>query len=51
MTYYISPTRGNDNNTGKTTGSPWQHYPCCPGAIGNAAAHTPVAGDVYHILS
>ena len=48
-TYYIS-TSGSDNNTStqaQSQSTPWAHVPGQSGAVNNAAAYVPVAGDKF----
>ncbi len=46
-TFYIDNTSGNDSNNGTSKATPWKHLKCMVGSAGNAAAHTPVAGDQF----
>jgi len=43
--YFIDYANGSDSNTGTTEASPWQHAPGFANAGGNAAKHTPGAGE------
>ena len=43
--YFIDYANGNDSNSGATESTPWQHVPGMANASGNAAAHTPAAGE------
>lgn len=43
--YFIDYANGSDSNSGTTESSPWKHAPGFANATGNAAAHTPAAGE------
>jgi hypothetical protein len=43
--YFIDYVGGNDTNSGTTEAAPWQHAPGMANATGNAASHTPTAGE------
>jgi hypothetical protein len=43
--YFIDYAGGSDNNSGTTEAVPWQHAPGMANATGNAASHTPTAGE------
>lgn len=48
--YYIDPTSGLDTRTSaqaKSKSTPWAHLPCMLSATSNAAAYSPVAGDIF----
>lgn len=44
---YFVAANGSDSNNGTSESTPWAHLPGMSGAAGNAAAHTPVAGEGY----
>jgi hypothetical protein len=43
--YFIDYSSGSDANSGTSESTPWQHAPGMANATGNAAKHTPTAGE------